>query len=163
MAFDCFLNVQDIPGESKDSAHESWIEIDSFNHGLTQPIGGPASTAGALSAERCDHSFFSITKKLDKASPKLAEACCKGLHIPLVELSLNRATGDKAEYMNYKLTDCMVTAYSPGGSSGGGDVPSEEVSFTYGKIEWTYTQLSPDGSSVGQVAAGWNCETNEPI
>jgi type VI secretion system secreted protein Hcp len=65
--------------------------------------------------------------------------------------------------MEYKLTSCIVSAYHDGGSSGGAEtLPVETVSFSYGKIEWIYTQQKrADGSGGGQVAAGWDLEQNK--
>jgi hypothetical protein len=34
MAFDAFLKIDGIPGESTDDKHKDWIEILSFAHGL---------------------------------------------------------------------------------------------------------------------------------
>ncbi len=165
MAFDAFLQVDGVPGESSDGAHPDWIEVLSYSAGVSQTASASASSGGGASAERADFQDFSIVKALDKASPKLAVACADGTHIATVVLELCRAGGDKLKYMEYKLTDCIVSSCRPGGSSGGAEtLPLEEVSFNYGKIEWTYTQQQrADGSGGGNVAAGWDLETNAKI
>ena len=165
MAFDAFLNVDGVPGESTDDAHADWIEVLSYSTGVSQATSGSASSGGGASSERADFQDFSIVKTLDKASPKLAVACADGTHISEVVLELCRAGGDKVKYMEYKLSDCIVSSVRPGGSSQGGEaLPLEEVSFNYGKIEWTYTQQKrADGSGGGNVAGGWNLETNTKI
>ncbi len=103
MAFDAFLNVKDIPGESTDDKHADWIEILSYSSGVSQTASASASSGGGASSERADFQDFSIVKALDKASPKLALACANGTHIPEVALELCRAGGDKVKYMEYKL------------------------------------------------------------
>jgi type VI secretion system secreted protein Hcp len=165
MAFDAFLNVDGIPGESTDDAHADWIEVLSYSSGVSQTASGSASSGGGASSERADFQDFSIVKTLDKASPKLAVACADGTHIAKVVLELCRAGGDKVKYMEYKLSDCIVSSVRPGGSSQGGEaLPLEEVSFNYGKIEWTYTQQKrADGSGGGNVAGGWDLEKNVKI
>ena len=165
MAFDAFLKVDGIPGESTDDAHPESIEILSYSAGVSQTASGSASSGGGASAERADFQDFSVVKALDKASPKLAVACADGTHIPTVTLELCRAGGDKVKYMEYKLSDCIVSSFRPGGSSGGAEtLPLEEVSFNYGKIEWTYTQQKrADGSGGGQVASGWDLEKNAKV
>lgn len=162
MAFDAFLKVQDIPGESTDDKHADWIEILSYSTGVSQPASASASSGGGATSERADFQDFSIVKAMDKASPKLALACAKGTHIPEVTLELCRAGGDKLKYMEYKMTNCIVSSVQPGGSSQGDEtLPLEEVSFNYGKIEWNYIQQKrADGSGGGNVAAHWNLETN---
>lgn len=163
MAFDSFLKISTIPGESTDDKHKDWIEILSFSWGVSQPSSGAASTGGARSAERCNHQDLSLVKVLDKASPKLFLACCKGEHIPEIKLELCRAAGDKTKYMEYKLTDVIVSSVRPGGSAHGGEsLPLEEVSFNYGKIELTYTATDhKTGKPAGDVKANWSLVENK--
>ncbi len=165
MAFDAFLKIDGIPGESTDDQHSDWIEVLSYKWGVSQPASGSASSSGGASAERADFQDFTIVKALDKASPKLALACANGQHIREVKLELCRAGGDKVKYMEYKMSNCMVTSVRPGGASQGTEtLPQEEVSFNYGKIEWTYTQQQrSDGTGGGNVAAGWDLETNRRV
>ena len=165
MAFDAFLKVDGVPGESTDDKHKDWIEVLSYSCGVSQPASGSASSGGGASSERADFQDFSIVKALDKASPKLALACADGTHIKEVIVELCRAGGDKVKYMEYKLSNVIVSSVRPGGSSGGAEtLPLEEVSFNFGKIEWTYTQQKrADGSGGGNVAAGWDLEANKKV
>ena len=165
MAFDAFLKIDGIPGESTDDKHKDWIEVLSYGVGIQQPASATASTAGGATAERAHFQDFTITKALDKASPKLALACADGMHMKHVTLELCRAGGDKMKYMEYKLTNCIISSYHDGGPAGGAeDLPIENVSFNYGKIEWIYTQQKrADGSGGGQVVAGWDLQTNKKV
>ncbi len=165
MALDTFLKIDGIPGESTDDTHRDWIEILSYNTGLSQKASASASSGGGASSERADFQDFCVVKVLDRASPKLAVACAEGTHISEVTLELCRAEGDRIKYMEYKLTDCIVSSWRNEGSSQGGETqPPEEVSFNYGKIEWTYTmQKRPDGSGGGNVAAGWDLKKNAKV
>lgn len=165
MAFDAFLKIDGIDGESTDDKHANWIEVLSYSTGLSQTASGSASTAGGATSQRADFQDFSIVKALDKASPKIAVACADGTHIKSVILELCRAGGDKVKYMEYKLSNCIISSVRPGGSSAGNEtLPLEEVAFNYGKIEWTYTQQKRgDGSGGGQVAAGWDLEKNKKV
>jgi type VI secretion system secreted protein Hcp len=163
MAFDCFLNIDGVPGESTDDKHADWIELLSFSHGVSQMSSGAASSGGGRSAERCDHQDFSVVKTLDKASPKLALYCCNGTHIKEVTVELCRAGGDKQKYMEYKMSDVIVTSARPGGSAGSGEaLPLEEVTFNYGKIDWTYTETDhKTGQPKGDVATNWDLTVNK--
>lgn len=165
MAFDAFLQIEGVPGESMDAEHVDWIEILSFNSGLSQRSSASASSGGGASAERADFQDFSIVKALDKASPKLAVYCADGTHIPTVILELCRAGGDKVKYMEYKLEEVIISRVQTGGSAEGEEsLPGEEVSFNYGKISWTYTQQKrADGAGGGNVAAGWSLIENKKV
>ena len=163
MAFDAFLKVEGVKGESQDDKHKDWIEILSFSCGLSQPSSGSRSSGGAASAERCNHQNFSIVHTLDAASPKLALSCCKGTHIKEVKIELCRATGDKQKYMEYKMSDVIVADIRPGGSAQGGEsLPLEEVSFNYGTIEWVYTTTDhKTGKKGGDVKFKWDTVANK--
>jgi type VI secretion system secreted protein Hcp len=165
MAFDCFLKIDGIEGESTDKAHANWIELLSFSHGMSQTTSSVVSTAGGATSSRVNMQDFSIVKHFDKATPKLAEYCCTGKHIPSVKVEICRAGGDKLKYMEYKLSNAIVSSVRPGGTShGGDDVPLEEISFNFGKIEWTYTQQKrADGGGGGNVSAGWDLQQNVKV
>jgi type VI secretion system secreted protein Hcp len=168
MAFDAFLKIEGVPGESKDSKHSEWIEVISYQMGVDQPASASASSVGSLSAERANWRQFIVNKQIDKGSPKLAQACASGEHYPTVTLEVCRAGGDKQPYMEYKLTDVMVSSFSVGAAksdgNGGDPVPIETLQFNYGKIEFKYTQLDvAGGKPAGNVAAGWDLKTNKKV
>lgn len=161
MAFDAFLKIDGIQGESTDDKHKDWMEITSCNWTVDQPTSASASTAGGGSAERANFHDFTITKELDKASPKLNLACADGTHIKEVILELCRSGSDKLKYMEYKLSDVIVSSVAVSGSKG---IPTETVTLNYGKIEWIYTQQKrADGGGAGNIAAGWSLETNKKV
>jgi type VI secretion system secreted protein Hcp len=160
MAGDVFMKIDGIDGESTDKKYAKWFELHSFSHGVSQPSSGEPSTGGARSAERCDHQDFTIQKDVDKASPKFFEYCCKGNHIKEITVVLCRMVGNvKQEYMKYVLKDSIVSSYQHSGSGG---LPTDSLSFNYGAIEWTYTELDHrTGQSKGEVAAGWDLVENK--
>ena len=86
MAWDAYLTVEGVSGESKRSGHEGEIEIQSFSFGASNPScvghGGGGGT-GSVNV-----SSFSIMKKTDAASAELFQKCCLGEHqaVPHQEL-----------------------------------------------------------------------------
>lgn len=164
MAFDAFLKIDGIPGESTDEQHKDWIEIQSFSHLIEQPAQATASSAGGATAERVNHGVYEITHFLDKASPKIYEACCTGKHIKDITIELCRSGGDKVKYMEIKMEQVLISKVEPNGSANDTGFPSEKVSFSYGKIKWTYTQQKrADGAGGGNVSAGWDLTANKVI
>jgi type VI secretion system secreted protein Hcp len=163
MAFDAFIKIDGIPGESTDDKHKDWIEIHSFSFGMSQPASSTASSVGGASSERVNLDDLSIVKLMDKASPKLYELCCSGKHIPNVAMELCRAGGDKVKYMEVKLEQVIISSVRPGGSSQGSEgFPTESVTFNFGKAKWTYTQQKrSDGTGGGNVTGGWDATVNK--
>jgi len=164
MPFDAFLKIDGVDGESTDAKHKGEIEILSFHWGVSQAITGTVSSAGTFSGQRADLTALSVVKQLDKASPKLAQACAAGDHMKSATLTLCRAGGDKQPYMKYKLSDVLLESVRTGGASGGeGGVPTEEVGLRYGKIEFEYTVIGTDGKPAGTVPGGWNLKENKKV
>jgi len=159
MAKDIYLQISTIPGESTDDQHKEWIEISSFSHGLSQMGTDAISGGSARTFGRCDHQDFSISKSLDKATPLLALTCSNGEHIEEIKIELCRASKDKGVYMEYLLTDCIVSSVNYSGSDGSGR-PMESVTFNYATIQWTYTDWSADGKKGGQTQKFWNLKEN---
>jgi len=156
MAFDAFLRVDGAPGESMDSNHKDWIEILSYHHGVLQPVSYSASTAGGAAAERANFTTFTITKQVDKSSPKLFEASFTGRHIKEIVIEVCRAGGDKQKFMEIKMEQVLISSYDHDGG-GAGEFPTETVSFAPGKIYMTYSQQKrDDGVAGGNVACGWS-------
>lgn len=165
MAFDAFLKIDGIPGESTDDRHKDWLEVIAFGHHMEQPASATASSAGGATAERVNHSTFDVVHLLDKSSPKLAEACCTGRHLKEVVLELCRAGGDKLTYAVIRLEQVVIARIQSNGSTGhSAGFPTETVSFSYGRITWKYVvQRRADGQSGGSVVGGWDLTTNRVI
>ena len=160
MPGDAFLQIEGIPGESTDEKHKDWIEILSYSHGVSQSGAGSRSSGGAATSGRCSHQDFSIVKTLDKASPELNLYCCNGKHIKKMTLQLCRATGEKQPYMDYLFEDVIISSVSIGG--GGGGIPTESVTFNYGKLNWVYVETDHEtGKKLGQVKKWWDLIGNK--
>lgn len=159
MATNTFLKADPIKGESTDDKHKDWIEVESFSHGLSQPVSGASGTGGRAAA-RADFQSFVITKSVDKASPDLNLYCAQGKHIPKLELEVCQETGEKVCYLKYEFENAMVQSVNASG--GGSQRAMESVAFAYDKIAWTYTAVKDDGSAGDKVGPKkWNLELNK--
>jgi type VI secretion system secreted protein Hcp len=122
------------PGSSS-IAVESW----SWGVSSTTTDGGGGGGGG-----RAELQELTITKTVDRASPVLALKCAQGQHIQQVVLTVDRPGGSSRPYLEYKLTDVIITSVRPGGS--GDAIPIEQVSFSYQHIQLQYT--TSDGEVV---------------
>lgn len=161
MAFDAFLKIDGIPGESTDDKHKDWIEIKNYAQTLHQQASATASSSGGATAERVNFGDFTIAKLVDKASPKLFEACCTGKHIKEVIIEVCRAGADKQKFLEIRLEQAIISGYS---QNGGGDFPDESISFSAGKYKMVYSQQKrSDGALAGNVSGGWDLTQNKAI
>lgn len=147
-AFDCFLKLEGVPGESTNADHRDEIDIQSFSMGISRP---PGSTG------RPQFTDLSLTKFLDKASPLLMLKCAEGRAIPTAVLTCSTpaAGGRPVNFYVIRLTDVIVTSVSVGGAAGG-DKPTESFSLNYTQIEWEYTPISASGTAGTPVKAKWD-------
>jgi type VI secretion system secreted protein Hcp len=163
MAFDAFLKIETIPGESHDDKHKDWIEVLNYEVSVTQVSAGSRSSGGARTGGRADFADLSITHTIDKATPKLKLACANGEHIGKVILELCRATKDKTPYMVYKMENVIVTSVTTTGDAKAPDtpLPLEVVTFNYGKMTWTYSETDKEkGTKKGEVETMWDLIKN---
>ena len=164
MAFDVFVKIDGIPGESTDDAHKDWIEVKNFEHRIEQPASATASSVGGATAERVNHFPFQFTHLIDKASPKLYDAANTGKHIKEIVFEFCRSGGSKVKYFEVRLSQALISRVESSGSSTADKdgFPMERVSISYGKINWVYTQQKrADGAGGGNVLAGWDLTTNK--
>lgn len=161
MAFDAFVNFGDIKGEVTEKDHKDWVAVTkvAFNVSQAAPLARPPFGAGTAAAAK--FSELTIEKLIDKASPKLFEAACKGTHIPEVTIDYLKASGNSpVKYLEIKLKEVIISGVSHNADPKGEyPVPVEQVSMTYGAIEQTYTPHAADGMAGGNVAAKWNLAT----
>jgi type VI secretion system secreted protein Hcp len=155
-----YIKFDGIDGESQDKDHKGWSDIDSFSQGLVKP-----GTGTGVQRRRSDVEFQDITisKSLDKASPKLAEAVAKGKVFPKVEIHVTRSYTDKGRqtYYLYELKNVMVTAYQVGGAVQSSDIPMESLALNFEEIKVEYKEAGADGKEKGSVCYTWEVEEGE--
>ena len=116
-----------IPGESKSVSHPGWIEIQGFN------LGGElkALKPGALG----------LTKPLDRASPKLHQACAQGITFDKATLDLkfpSAVTTENPGPARIELENIVVSANAV--SQSGDGPPLETFELSFGRIVYTYVE-----------------------
>lgn len=135
MAFDAFLKLGDIKGESQVKGFEDQIQIESFHWGVANSggIGGGGGSTGGVTTRQ----DFLFTAGSSKASPELFLACATGENIKEGLLTLRSAGASQVPFSTIKLTTVVVSAYDQAGSDDGSN-PVDEFSLRYGKLEFTY-------------------------
>lgn len=127
-----YMKVNGIDGESADHAHRGWIELTSVSWptGAEPRSGGPGTVI--------------ITKRTDRATPRLMQACASGESLGDVVLSLRErsragtATTRRMTLGNVRLSGCRAASQ---------DHPIETISFNFTRIEFD--------AGAGTAAAGY--------
>ncbi len=159
-----FLEIDGIPGESKDVGHPNTIAVDTFSFGASN--SGPVGTGGGGGgAGRVSFSEISFKKTIDKTSPLLYLNTANGRPIRTAVLFVRKSGGTTgrppADFYTITLSDVRVSSVQTSG--GNGDVPVESFSLTYGKIEFSYSAQKPDGSLDTPIKSGWDLVNNRAL
>jgi type VI secretion system secreted protein Hcp len=155
---DYFLKIDGVEGESTDERHKGQIELLSWSFGASQTSSFAMGSRAAMGKVQMQDLHF--TMAMSKASPVLFLKCATGEHIKEAILTARKAGAEQQEYLTIKLTDVMVTSYQ---TTGNGDIPMEEVSLNFAKIEIEYKPQNPDGSLATPVRAGWDLKLNKKV
>lgn len=160
MAINVYLQIEGIRGESTDSKHQGWIEVESVSWSVSQPKSATSSTGGGHTAERAELSDVSLHKISDLASPILAQTCAAGKTIPKARFEFWRADGqgERIKYYEIELENALISHVAP--SVVAGSIMSESVSLKFSKVKWRYRQQKIAGGAGGNTTGGWDLATN---
>ena len=152
-----YLKIGDIDGESQDIGYEGYIEVQSLSWGVVREDSDRRSLA--------TFTDLAISKPVDRATPKLFEACAMGIVIAECELTFVRSysTGAQQPYLRITLKNVIVTSTSL-------DVPNpsaderltETLTLSFEEVEMEYFVRSATGSLQGVVNMTYNRQTATP-
>ncbi len=160
MAFDMFLKLEGIEGESADKTHGKEIDILAWSWGLSQ--SGSFHVGGGGGAGKANFQDISLTKWVDRATPTLMNKIATGTHIPKAKLVVRKAGKDPLEYYIVEMEQVMITSLSTGGS-GGDDRLTENVTLNFAKVKVSYVPQKKDGSGDPKIEFGFDISQNTTI
>ncbi len=133
-----FLIMEGIEGESTDQGHEGEIDILSVSHAMDIPID---PTSG-LPTGRRQHNPIVITKRIDKASPLLAQALSFNSIIASADVMYEKRdpAGTRVPELRIALQNVLVVDITQflERDEAGALASREEVSLVYQSIRWIH-------------------------
>lgn len=123
-------------GEGTSLAHRDEIPVAAVSH----QIVSPRDARSGLPTGKRTHKPLVVTKSLGTASPQFINALVTNENLPQVVLTFRKrgARGEEQSYYTIRLINANITGYAirpPDAAKQGGDTDSEELTFTYQKIE----------------------------
>ena len=153
---DYFLKVDGIQGESADAKHKGEIDVLAFSWGVGH---AGAATAGSGAGEgKPVFDDLLVVARTSKASPQLWLACASGTHLKNVVLTARKAGRPPHEFLTIVLSDVVVASYEVDGSDE--EPPLDQVSFSYRKVETSYTPVDKAGKPQPPTRAGWDLKAD---
>ena len=138
MAFDAFLKLEGIEGESTDRTHKGEIEISSFSWGVSNTGSSGGSGGGAGKALLQD---FHFTMPTSKASPNLMLACATGRHSQQATLTCRRgeARRSSSSRSSWRTSSSPRTTSAAPTAARTGRHPLRPAQPHFVKIDFLYT------------------------
>lgn len=153
MALNAYLRLKgqksgDVKGSVTQKGREDSIMVIAVSH----TIVSPRDPASGLPTSKRQHKPLVVTKELDRSSPILWNMLCTNENIPFLEIrfwtpQIKAATGVGSEFQHYTLRLTNANIANINFAMLNNKNPElmkyaeyEEISFTYQKIEWTWTE-----------------------
>ncbi|HVC60411.1 MAG TPA: type VI secretion system tube protein Hcp [Acetobacteraceae bacterium] len=150
-----------IKGSVTTDGFKDWIELGSFQWGVGRSVTSPSKSSDTREGSEPSISEIVVTKRMDKASPKLWQDAVGGDFSTAVEIHFTTTTKDKVEtYLQYNLTETGLSGYSA--SAGGEDAPQETVSLNFATVTWKYTGRDSKIAGTPDVV-GWDLTQQKKI
>lgn len=154
MAFDAFLKIDGIDGESRVVGMEKSIEVHSYSFGA-QNTASTAAGSGA-GAGKVDFTDLSFVVSQSVATVPLIRSVATGVHHAAATLSLRSAGADNpVEFYTVTMSDVLVSSFHEAGSASD-PRPSNAFSLTFSKIQWSYRDQSPSGKLSPPITFAWD-------
>ena len=162
--FSTVMQVADkykIEGESILTGYEKWVDLVSIDHEISLPMTLDKSSNSRTSG-RPNLDDVRVGLLLDKAYPKLMEACCDGKNLGTVTIkSLRVNEGKLSEIVKYTLANTYISGVvSRGGNSSVGNDQTREathplvlVKLNYDAITVEYTETDNAGQKIGSISS----------
>ena len=116
---------------------------------------GSAHIGGGAGAGKINVQDLTFTKWVDKATPKLALACCSGKHFKDATLVVRKAGEKPLEYLKIKMDTVFISSISTG-SSGGEDRLAEHVTLNFSKVSLDYVPQDDKGAPGTAIPMTWD-------
>jgi type VI secretion system secreted protein Hcp len=160
-AVDYFLKIDGIKGESQDDKHKDEIQLESWSFGLSN--AGSFGAGGGGGSGKASFQDVHFTSKTNAASPKLFIASATGEHIKSGILTCRKAGGKQEEFLVVTLSDLLVSSYQTGGHGASGELPMDQFSLNFSKIEIAYKVQDAKGGLGAAIKAGYDLKKSVKV
>jgi type VI protein secretion system component Hcp len=139
------LKIDGVPGDS--TAMTGWHPVDTWQNSQGWTPGGTRATFEPLR----------VLKPVGSRSSVFGVLVGTGQVIKEVTIDVRRSENLSVPFYSIVLRDAVVRSYSVSGSQAGF---MEELTFAYGRIEWTFYPVTSTGTVGTPVTGRWDVGKN---
>jgi type VI secretion system secreted protein Hcp len=149
-----------IPTGKGKKGYSQIFEVEDYSFDIEQTLNIGSQTSGA-GAGKVTFNPFSITRKIDQASPTLFQMACSGTAFKVVTLALRKGVGtggggDSTSGQIFLRFDFKLVAVKTISWSHDDESPKETVTFEYGAMQINYAPQLASGKLTTAIPGGWN-------
>jgi len=152
-AVDMFIKIEGIDGESQSAGHEGEIDVLAWSWG-TSRTSKERMNRPTRYGKTATNMEMTFTKSMDSTSTPLFSYCNTGQHKDVVIMTVVKPERPFQNFIQFLMYDVRCVSYNVGSS--GEDVPTENVTLNFSKIEFEYKPQKEDGSEGDKVELGWD-------
>jgi len=142
---DCFIKIDQVPGEAEDEDHKGEIQVSAWNWGMNANLSEGTPTG------RADVHMLEFFHMVDSASAGLMQRCVENKVVPTATLTMRRAgehdaAGKPLHYLCITLSSVRIAEVKLLHDAQN-VIPLERVRLAFEKVSFDYTAQSAKGSA----------------
>jgi type VI secretion system secreted protein Hcp len=161
MAVDMFMKIDDVKGESLDSAHKGEIDVYSWSWGVTQT--GSAGRGGSGSGVgRANVQDFTFTTKVDSAHAVLLGMTLRAKPFKTAIFTQRKAGDKPLEFVKITMSNGHITRVQFT-KDANDEFQTVAVDLNFAQVKFDYTPQAADGSGGATITYGHDIAQNVPM
>lgn len=160
---DAFLDLKsgNVKGESTEQDYADCIQLLAWSWGCTN--AGSASHGTGEGTGAVNMQDFSFSMIMNSASAPLMTLCNTGKHFKTAIFTQRKSTGDETPkpFLVITMSDVMVSSYQTGSS--GPELPHENCSINFSKVEMEYFAQDATGAVKSKGKMGWDVKLAKKV
>lgn len=154
-----YVQIDGVQGDATHESHKNWIDVSSLNWVINRQITTPAGSARNREASEPIVGEVYLAKQMDGASVKLFEAAATGNQGKTVTIHLVTTGSPGNTFMEYKLSNSLVSSYQVSAANGSDERPVETLGLNFTKAELKYTTYDEMHKPVNNQVASYDLAT----
>ena len=157
-----YLEFEGIKGNVTAEGYTDHIAVNTVDFGVARGITMEAGNMANREATRPALTEVNLTKFADNSVSALFKESVTGSAGKTVKIKFVRTGADKViEYMDYELSNALISSYSISASSEG--EPMENISLSFSKIMVNYNDHDATNKQSSPQRVGYDLTTAKPL
>jgi type VI secretion system secreted protein Hcp len=157
-----FLEYEGIKGNVTADGYTDHLAISTMQFGIGRGISMEPGNLANREAGRPSISEITLSKEADSSATALFKEAVSGSAGKTVKIKFVQTGADKVtEFMDYELTNCLVSGYSVSASSDGN--PVESITLSFSKIMVNYNNFDSTNKSGSPQRVGYDLEAAKAL